>query len=98
MQPITPTGQEKENSVTNLYTMQVEHSQVPDGLAVRICGSHPQGPGSTPGLGIFLFNSKSKFIWQILQKVVKIHTSKFTRQNSFFHLNLTFLINFSFMY
>ena len=24
------------------------------GLAVRICGSHPQGPGSTPGLGNFV--------------------------------------------
>ena len=28
--------------------------EVPVGLAVRICGFHPQGPGSTPGLGIFL--------------------------------------------
>ena len=28
-------------------------SHVPDGLAVRICGSHAQGPGSTPGLETF---------------------------------------------
>ena len=29
-------------------------NNVPVGLAVRICGSHPQGPGSTPGLGNFV--------------------------------------------
>ena len=27
---------------------------IPVGLAVRICGSHPQGPDSTPGLGNFV--------------------------------------------
>ena len=27
---------------------------IPVGLAVRICGSHPQRPGSTPGLGNFV--------------------------------------------
>ena len=27
---------------------------IPLGLAVRICGFHPQGPGSTPGLGNFV--------------------------------------------
>ena len=31
-----------------------EKKHIPVGLAVRICGSHPQGPGSTPGLGTFL--------------------------------------------
>ena len=33
----------------------------PVGLAVRICGSHPQGPGSTPGLGTFLNPSQKYF-------------------------------------
>ena len=28
---------------------------VPDGLGVRISGFHPDGPGSIPGLGGFLF-------------------------------------------
>ena len=36
-----------------------ENSHIPVGLAVRICGSHPQGPGSTPGLGTF-FNPLPK--------------------------------------
>ena len=27
---------------------------IPVGLAVRICGFHPQGPGSTLGLGYFV--------------------------------------------
>ena len=27
---------------------------IPVGLAVRVCGFHPQGPGSTPGLGNFV--------------------------------------------
>ena len=36
-----------------------ENSHIPVGLAVRICGSHPQGPGSTPGLGTFLILCKN---------------------------------------
>ena len=28
-----------------------DNSNMPVGLAVRICSSQPQGPGSTPGLG-----------------------------------------------
>ena len=31
-----------------------EYISIPDGLAVRIPGFHPGGPGSTPGQGIFL--------------------------------------------
>ena len=31
----------------------------PYGLAVRIPGSHPGGPGSTPGMGILLFDFAS---------------------------------------
>ena len=30
--------------------------QVPDGLGVRIPGFHPGGPGSIPGLGVFLLD------------------------------------------
>ena len=29
-------------------------NNIPVGLAIRICGSHPQGPGWTPGLGKFV--------------------------------------------
>ena len=29
---------------------------LPDGLAVRIPGSHPGGPGSTPGQGAYFFS------------------------------------------
>ena len=38
-----------------------EKKHIPVGLAVRICGSHPQGPGSTPGLGTFLNPSQKYF-------------------------------------
>ena len=35
---------------------------VPDGLGVRIPGFHPGGPGSIPGLGVFLFLTGSLFM------------------------------------
>ena len=31
------------------------HRGIPYGLAVRIPGFHPGGPGSTPGMGILFF-------------------------------------------
>ena len=34
--------------------MRITNGGVLVGLTARICGSHPQGPGSTPGLGILL--------------------------------------------
>ena len=36
----------------------VYHRGIPYGLAVRIPGFHPGGPGSTPGMGITLY-----FFW-----------------------------------
>ena len=33
---------------------------IPVGLAVRICGFHTQGPGSTPGLGNFSVTKNSE--------------------------------------
>ena len=32
-----------------------KYATLPYGLAVRIPGSHPGGPGSTPGVGTYLF-------------------------------------------
>ena len=43
-----------------LYLLLFFSSQVvPYGLAVRIPGFHPGGPGSTPGMGILLFDFAS---------------------------------------
>ena len=38
------------------------HDHIPIGLAVRICGLHPQGPGSTTGLGNLLLFCKLIFL------------------------------------
>ena len=40
-------------------------TSVPDGLGVRIPGFHPGGPGSIPGLGVFLYCIMS-FIWFVI--------------------------------
>ncbi len=36
-------------------------AHLPDGLAVRIPGSHPGGPGSTPGQGARIFPHVNNF-------------------------------------
>ena len=36
------------------YLQNRDEKSVPDGLGVRIPGFHPGGPGSIPGLGVFL--------------------------------------------
>ena len=41
---------------------------VPYGLAVRIPGFHPGGPGSTPGMGISNFFPKSDSLFRELTK------------------------------
>ena len=43
------------NEVFILYDTAL-YVSVPYGLAVRIPGFHPGGPGSTPGMGTFLFS------------------------------------------
>ena len=35
------------------------HRTIPHGLAVRISGFHPGGPGSTPGVGRFFWPLKN---------------------------------------
>ena len=42
---------------TRASKMRVRKCGVPNGLVARICGSHPEGPGSNPGLGIVLERS-----------------------------------------
>ena len=37
------------NALT-IFEKNTDKIDIPVGLAFRICGSHPQGPGSTPGL------------------------------------------------
>ena len=37
------------NALT-IFEKKTDKSVITVGLAVRICGSHPQAPGSTPGL------------------------------------------------
>ena len=37
-----------------VFEKNTENINIPVGLAIRISGSHPQGPGSTPGLGNLL--------------------------------------------
>ena len=48
--------------------------RIPYGLAVRIPGFHPGGPGSTPGMGMicFIFSSNMKriFLTQCVQKKI----------------------------
>ena len=44
-----------QNSNNNIILNDKHFRLVPDGLAVRIPGSHPGGPGSTPGLGICFY-------------------------------------------
>ena len=62
------------------------------GLAVRICGSHPQGPGSTPGLGNFVrierFRNHVTFGYNKLLKTVYTNT-----RTTFKHEALDILIN-----
>ena len=42
-----------------LFEKNTNKFKITVGPAVRICGSHPQGPGSTPGLGNLLIISKA---------------------------------------
>ncbi len=48
---------------------------IPDGLAVRIPGFHPGGPGSTPGQGARLFPPPLSILttWSILHMHVQMH-------------------------
>ena len=41
-------------TTTKHEALEILINKIPVGLAVRICGFHPQGPGSTPGLGNFV--------------------------------------------
>ena len=53
------TWQKKRAEVLLLLNLPIIVSCIPYGLAVRIPGFHPGGPGSTPGMGthnIFLFS------------------------------------------
>ena len=51
----TPSvGAKEKQKRLNTKETRLEGITVPVGLAVRICGFHPQGPGSTPALGIIL--------------------------------------------
>ena len=47
-------GKTCQSGVHFIGTKISTHDHIPVGLAVRICGFHPQGPGSTPGLGNLL--------------------------------------------
>ena len=38
----------------SVFQKNTDNNNIPVGLAGKICGSHPQGPGSTPGLGNLL--------------------------------------------
>ncbi len=54
--------------IANIHTLHVYFMvcnalrHLPDGLAVRIPGSHPGGPGSTPGQGARLFQTSFSFL------------------------------------
>ena len=41
-------------TTTKHEALEIDINNIPVGLAVRICGSHPQGPGWTPGVGKFV--------------------------------------------
>ena len=41
-------------TTTKHEALEIDINNIPVGLAVRICGSHPPGPGWTPGLGNFV--------------------------------------------
>ena len=43
-----------QKTATKHEALEILINKIPVGLAVRICGFHPQGPGSTPGLGNFV--------------------------------------------
>ena len=43
-----------QKTATKHEALEILINNIPVGLAVRICGFHPQGPGSTPGLGNFV--------------------------------------------
>ena len=59
----------KFSGITRLNVKQIS-LPVPDGLAVRIPGSHPGGPGSTPGLGSKLLHRFALFKY-LFAKVIK---------------------------
>ena len=69
--------------------------EIPYGLAVRIPGFHPGGPGSTPGMGtifLFCFNNSGfsvvySYVWEWLPKVIIT-----LKTNIFFTLNRRFPI------
>jgi hypothetical protein len=44
---------------------------IPYGLTARIAGFHPAGPGSTPGMGIFLY--VSNFVKLAADKTIKFY-------------------------
>ncbi len=46
---------------------------LPYGLAVRIPGFHPGGPGSTPGMGTLIFLIFFSFLWCPLSKQISSH-------------------------
>ena len=43
-----------QKTATKHEALEILINMIPVGLAVRICGIHPQGPGSIPGLGNFV--------------------------------------------
>ena len=49
--------QESVDCGRRLLSGKLEILIIPRGLTVRISGFHPEGPGSTPGVGTFLAKS-----------------------------------------
>ena len=66
-------------------------NKIPVGLAVRLCGFHPQGQGSTPGLEIL-------FRFSILETTLHLAVTKYSipsAQTATKHQALEILINYS---
>ncbi len=58
---------EKDHLLVFILTL---HFKVPYGLAVRIPGFHPGGPGSTPGMGTTLFVPYMPWVIPFLYKIL----------------------------
>ena len=51
---VTKYSMQSAQTTIKHEALEILINNIPVGLAVRICGFHPQGPGSTPGLGYFV--------------------------------------------
>ena len=47
--------EKRANSALTVFEKKTDNIIIPVGVAVRICSSHPQGPSSTPGLDLLIF-------------------------------------------